>query len=727
MPDTRCGGGVVYSRDPAGSRYEEDNDCEFEESDPSGRYVRYKEILGRGAFKTVYKAFDEVEGIEVAWNQIKVKDVLHTPEDLERLYSEVHLLRSLKHKNIIKYHHSWVDSRTKNLNFITEIFTSGTLRQYRKRHKRVDIKAVKNWSRQILRGLLYLHSHDPPIIHRDLKCDNIFINGNQGEVKIGDLGLAAILRQANAAHSVIGTPEFMAPELYEENYTELVDIYSFGMCLLEMVTSEYPYSECINAAQIYKKVSSGKKPAALSKVKDPDLRFFVDKCLATASRRLPARELLMDDFLRCDANRDSMESLHVLGSAATNTDDMDDLVAVLGKAFYRPSFFGRSLKDVESFSKLPEIDQAKLLPAVANVISRSVDEESFTKNHGQVVSYSQQKEDRSGRNIDFTVKGKRRENDTVYLRLRIADPEGQVRVIHFPFDVEGDTAMCVASEMVTELDLTDQDVTKIAELIDAAILAMVPEWRPGVAWAEGEDYLSKTPVQSNLASRMVQTSDHASTLSSETSLLDQSQHGSSVCQDSFEKTAGVSTLSPQTEYATHGRFEEVTYHQTRSEHELCEGEGQCTFSSYSSEELVDWEPTDESSSPVSPISDPLAPKDGPDTLYRPSVTALGGVACATVETVESMDDHSVAGGNSKNSEILQEHLSKNSHGIFSVLEIPATCDDRGKRELEMKELKEVNLKYEQELTELQRKHKEALAELRYRWNNKAVFPKGAEM
>ena len=58
----------------------------------------------------------------------------------------------------------------------------------------------------------------------------------------------------------VGTPEFMAPELYEEEYNELVDIYSFGMCLLEMVTFEYPYSECTNAAQIYKKVSSVRPP-----------------------------------------------------------------------------------------------------------------------------------------------------------------------------------------------------------------------------------------------------------------------------------------------------------------------------------------------------------------------------------------------------------------------------------------------------------------------------------
>lgn len=48
----------------------------------------------------------------------------------------------------------------------------------------------------------------------------------------------------------------MAPELYEEDYDELVDVYSFGMCVLEMLTSEYPYSECSNPAQIYKKVTS---------------------------------------------------------------------------------------------------------------------------------------------------------------------------------------------------------------------------------------------------------------------------------------------------------------------------------------------------------------------------------------------------------------------------------------------------------------------------------------
>ena len=66
----------------------------------------------------------------------------------------------------------------------------------------MNIRAVKHWCRQILRGLNYLHTHDPPVIHRDLKCDNIFVNGNQGEVKIGDLGLAAMLQHSHAAHCV---------------------------------------------------------------------------------------------------------------------------------------------------------------------------------------------------------------------------------------------------------------------------------------------------------------------------------------------------------------------------------------------------------------------------------------------------------------------------------------------------------------------------------------------
>ncbi|KAH7544474.1 hypothetical protein JRO89_XS15G0172200 [Xanthoceras sorbifolium] len=275
-----------------------DKDAEpFVEVDPTGRYGRYGELLGSGAVKKVYRAFDQEEGIEVAWNQVKLRNLQsNDPAMVERLYSEVRLLRSLANKNIISLHNVWRDEDRNNLNFITEVCTSGNLREYRKKHRHVSMKALKKWSKQILKGLNYLHTHEPCIIHRDLNCSNVFVNGNTGQVKIGDLGMAAIVGKSHSAHSILGTPEFMAPELYEEDYTEMVDIYSFGMCVLEMVTLEIPYSECDNVAKIYRKVSSGVRPQALNKVKDQEVKAFIEKCLAQPRARPSAEELLKDSF-----------------------------------------------------------------------------------------------------------------------------------------------------------------------------------------------------------------------------------------------------------------------------------------------------------------------------------------------------------------------------------------------------------------------------------------------
>lgn len=71
-----------------------------------------------------------------------------------------------------------------------------------RRLKSIKPKVIRNWGRQILKGLLFLHTRTPPIIHRDLKCDNIFINGTTGLVKIGDLGLATLKR--SEVKTVIG-------------------------------------------------------------------------------------------------------------------------------------------------------------------------------------------------------------------------------------------------------------------------------------------------------------------------------------------------------------------------------------------------------------------------------------------------------------------------------------------------------------------------------------------
>ncbi|KAF8409692.1 hypothetical protein HHK36_005771 [Tetracentron sinense] len=282
---------------PCASTDSSDRDAEpFVEVDPTGRYGRYSDLLGAGAVKKVYRAFDQEEGIEVAWNQVRLRNFSDDQAMIDRLYSEVRLLRTLKNDNIIVLYNVWTDEERNTLNFITEVCTSGNLREYRKKHRHVSIKALKKWSRQILKGLEYLHTHEPCIIHRDLNCSNVFINGNIGQVKIGDLGLAATVGKSHVAHSILGTPEYMAPELYEEDYTEMVDIYSFGMCVLEMVTLDIPYNECDNVAKIYKKVTSGVRPQAMNKVKDPEVKAFIEKCIAQPRARPSASDLLKDPF-----------------------------------------------------------------------------------------------------------------------------------------------------------------------------------------------------------------------------------------------------------------------------------------------------------------------------------------------------------------------------------------------------------------------------------------------
>uniref|UniRef100_A0ACD5W714 Uncharacterized protein n=1 Tax=Avena sativa TaxID=4498 RepID=A0ACD5W714_AVESA len=220
-------------------------------------------------------------------------------EKMAILNTEIQLLKTLRHKNIQKLFASWIDEDKKTVNIITEFCISGSLRQYRKKHKKVGIKAMKRWAIQILTGLEYLHSQEPAVIHRELKCDNIFINGNDGTVKIVDFGLATILQQQKTK-SVKGTLEFMAPELFTGDYNELVDIYSFGMCMLEMMTCEFPYSECQGQAHIYKKISQGIKPSILSKVEDAGVRSFIEVCLAPVAERPTASELLKNSFLQKD-------------------------------------------------------------------------------------------------------------------------------------------------------------------------------------------------------------------------------------------------------------------------------------------------------------------------------------------------------------------------------------------------------------------------------------------
>ncbi|XP_054999851.1 serine/threonine-protein kinase WNK1 isoform X17 [Sorex araneus] len=301
-PSARSGSGGSAKEAPEERSQQQDDIEELETKavgmSNDGRFLKFDIEIGRGSFKTVYKGLDTETTVEVAWCELQDRKL--TKSERQRFKEEAEMLKGLQHPNIVRFYDSWESTLKgkKCIVLVTELMTSGTLKTYLKRFKVMKIKVLRSWCRQILKGLQFLHTRTPPIIHRDLKCDNIFITGPTGSVKIGDLGLAT-LKRASFAKSVIGTPEFMAPEMYEEKYDESVDVYAFGMCMLEMATSEYPYSECQNAAQIYRRVTSGVKPASFDKVAIPEVKEIIEGCIRqNKDERYSIKDLLNHAFFQ---------------------------------------------------------------------------------------------------------------------------------------------------------------------------------------------------------------------------------------------------------------------------------------------------------------------------------------------------------------------------------------------------------------------------------------------
>uniref|UniRef100_A0A803MTB1 non-specific serine/threonine protein kinase n=1 Tax=Chenopodium quinoa TaxID=63459 RepID=A0A803MTB1_CHEQI len=236
------------------------NGLEVVETDSTGRYTRCGEIIGKVDSKTIYKGFDEIEGIEIAWHKtVLTDDIFDNISYLKSVKAEPSLLKSLDHENIIKCYDYWIN--TESINMITELYTSGSLKDYFETHVHFDIEAIKDFARQILEG-------------------NIYVDGSTGRIMIANFGVAM----------------FLEKQYYP---VQLVDIYGFGMCFLQMLTGESPYNECCgDVNERSQRIKSGVMPESLSKVTDLQVRHLIEKCLVpTACERPSAVELLNDPLL----------------------------------------------------------------------------------------------------------------------------------------------------------------------------------------------------------------------------------------------------------------------------------------------------------------------------------------------------------------------------------------------------------------------------------------------
>ena len=215
-------------------------------------YIRdYKiiEKIGFGAHGLVYKSIKKDNNKIFVIKQIPLfkKNI-----NIEEAKNEASILKKINCKFIVKYYESFEENNT--FNIIMEYCEKGTLSSListlKKKNKHLKENQIWNFFIQISIGLSYLHNKK--ILHRDLKTKNIFLTKNLN-IKIGDLGIAKILKEKNHTNTLIGTPFYLSPEICEEKpYNEKSDIWALGCILYELITFKHPYNATNQAALLLK-------------------------------------------------------------------------------------------------------------------------------------------------------------------------------------------------------------------------------------------------------------------------------------------------------------------------------------------------------------------------------------------------------------------------------------------------------------------------------------------
>uniref|UniRef100_A0A671V746 Nuclear receptor-binding protein n=1 Tax=Sparus aurata TaxID=8175 RepID=A0A671V746_SPAAU len=296
---------VASMQPPATTATEDEDESEDEseilEESPCGRWQKRREEVNQRnvpGIDAAYLAMDTEEGVEVVWNEVMISERKNFKLLEEKVKAVFDNLIHLEHANIVKFHKYWADTKENRARviFITEYMSSGSLKQFlkktKKNHKTMNEKAWKRWCTQILSALSYLHSCDPPIIHGNLTCDTIFIQHN-GLIKIGSVAPDTINNHVKTCHEEQKNLHFFAPEYGAvDDVTTAVDIYSFGMCALEMALLEIQG----NGESSY--VSQEAINNAIQLLEDPLQRELIQKCLeCDPSTRPTARELLFNQAL----------------------------------------------------------------------------------------------------------------------------------------------------------------------------------------------------------------------------------------------------------------------------------------------------------------------------------------------------------------------------------------------------------------------------------------------
>lgn len=277
---------------------EKDSSEPLEES-KDGRFVKvgsrqYAQVLVRAEHKVVYSALNNETGCQVSWHETSLQ---HVPDEaLPSLKEELAVISLLKHDNIVTWLDHWFSNERKTLIFITDLLPECSLSGYLQKIGTPRTKIIRQWTRQILNGLNYLHNQKPSIVHTYLQPDNLYIVPHTGTVKIGGLG-KVIVTHMSASKTAFNTRyEYSSPELLRGIKIEGADVYSLGICLIEICTGRKPYEECGAPGAVFHHIITGQKPLGFSKIGNIDIVEFIENCLKPLHDRPSVSQLLESDF-----------------------------------------------------------------------------------------------------------------------------------------------------------------------------------------------------------------------------------------------------------------------------------------------------------------------------------------------------------------------------------------------------------------------------------------------
>ncbi|ORY76134.1 Pkinase-domain-containing protein [Neocallimastix californiae] len=258
--------------------------------DPTILYSKVKKI-GQGASGSVFLAKSVKNNQIVAVKQMQLK----SQPRKELIVNEILVMRESQHPNIVNYLDSYLVSE--ELWVVMEYMDGGPLTDVIERNT-INETQIATICLETLKGLHHLHCRN--IIHRDIKSDNVLLDG-EGHVKITDFGFCAKLTADKSKRAtMVGTPYWMAPEVVKQKeYGAKVDIWSLGIMAIEMIEGEPPYLEEEPLKALYLIATNG-----TPKLKDPDklsssFKNFLTRCLEVdVKNRATAEELLHHSFLR---------------------------------------------------------------------------------------------------------------------------------------------------------------------------------------------------------------------------------------------------------------------------------------------------------------------------------------------------------------------------------------------------------------------------------------------